>query len=52
MPRFQENGNKVFLSPDEALVLIQEGDHQHTFRLCGGMLLGFDETRKMIEQHL
>lgn len=43
----------VMLTPEEALALLPEGDHIHTFRNPGaGMMIGADWKREEIEREI
>lgn len=41
---------RVFLTPEEAIAMLPEGEYVHTFRNPGGMLLGADWKRASVEQ--
>lgn len=42
--------DRRYITPDEAMNLISDGDDVHTFRNSSGFLLGCDVSRKSIEQ--
>lgn len=44
--------DRVFLTPEQALAMLPEGDLIHTFRNSGGMLLGADSNRADIEEEI
>ena len=46
------NEERVFLTVDQALSLLPEGDIVHTFRNPGGMMLGADWGREAIEEEI
>lgn len=44
----KEVDNRRFISPDEAIALLPDGDDIHTFMNPGGMLIGCDISRAAI----
>lgn len=40
--------DKIFITPEQAISLLNEGDSIHTFRNPNGMLMGADWSRKEI----
>ena len=51
-PTVEANEDRVFLTIDQALGLLPEGDIVHTFRNPGGMMLGADWSRAAIEEEI
>ena len=46
------NEERVFLTAEQAIGLLPEGDYVHTFRNSAGMMLGADHSRAGIEQEI
>lgn len=43
-----KTGDRRFITPKEAIGLLNEGDNIHTFRNTTGMLIGADHSRESI----
>jgi hypothetical protein len=45
-----KGSDRVFLTPEQALAMLPEGEYVHTFRGGGGMMLGADWKREQVER--
>lgn len=52
MNELRTEDERVELTPEQALAMLPDGEHVHTFRNPGGMMLGADWKRTSIEEEI